>query len=50
MALNDLFTKDVQELEQDGILFSTLGKLVALGAAATASGRRPSAWPVARLK
>ena len=38
MALTDLFTKDVQELEQEGILFSTLGKLVAWG-------RSNSLWP-----
>ncbi|WP_034338396.1 NuoB/complex I 20 kDa subunit family protein [Deinococcus misasensis] len=38
MALNDLFTKDVQELENAGILFSSLEKLVAWG-------RSNSMWP-----
>jgi NADH-quinone oxidoreductase subunit B len=38
MALRDLFEKDVQELERDGILFSTLGRLVAWG-------RSNSLWP-----
>nr|ABE03928.1 NuoB [Theonella swinhoei bacterial symbiont clone pSW1H8] len=38
MALRDLFERDVQELETDGILFSTLGKLVAWG-------RSNSLWP-----
>ncbi len=38
MGLKDLFEKDVQELERDGILFSTLGKLVAWG-------RSNSLWP-----
>ena len=38
MGLRDLFEKDVQELERDGILFSTLGKLVAWG-------RSNSLWP-----
>jgi len=31
VALNDLFEKDFQELEREGILFGTLGKLVAWG-------------------
>ena len=38
MALTDLFTKDVQELQNEGILFSSLEKLVA--------GRSNSLWPV----
>ncbi|MBB6096984.1 NADH-quinone oxidoreductase subunit B [Deinobacterium chartae] len=38
MALRDLFEKDVQELENEGILFSTLEKLVAWG-------RSNSLWP-----
>ncbi len=38
MALNDLLVKDAMELEKDGILFSTLGKLVAWG-------RSNSLWP-----
>ncbi|MFN2322123.1 MAG: NADH-quinone oxidoreductase subunit B family protein [Trueperaceae bacterium] len=38
MARDNLFEKDVMELEQDGILFSTLGKLVAWG-------RSNSLWP-----
>ena len=38
MALRDLFEKDVMELEKDGILFSTLGRLVAWG-------RSNSLWP-----
>ncbi|GGJ20483.1 NuoB/complex I 20 kDa subunit family protein [Deinococcus roseus] len=38
MALTDLFTKDVQELENSGILFSSLEKLVAWG-------RSNSMWP-----
>jgi NADH-quinone oxidoreductase subunit B len=38
MGLKDLFERDVQELEKDGILFSTLGKLVAWG-------RSNSLWP-----
>ena len=38
MGIKDLFEKDVMELEQDGILFSTLGKLVAWG-------RSNSLWP-----
>jgi NADH-quinone oxidoreductase subunit B len=38
MSLRDLFEKDVQELEREGILFSTLGKLVAWG-------RSNSLWP-----
>lgn len=38
MAGNNLFEKDVMELEKDGILFSTLGKLVAWG-------RSNSLWP-----
>ena len=39
MALTDLFTKDVQELENEGFLFTTLEKLVAWG-------RSNSLWPV----
>jgi len=31
VGLKDLFEKDFQELERDGILFSTLGRLVAWG-------------------
>jgi NADH-quinone oxidoreductase subunit B len=38
VSLKDLFEKDVQELERDGILFSTLGRLVAWG-------RSNSLWP-----
>jgi NADH-quinone oxidoreductase subunit B len=38
MALKDLFEKDVQELENEGILFSSLEKLVAWG-------RSNSLWP-----
>jgi len=38
VARDNLFEKDVMELEQDGILFSTLGKLVAWG-------RSNSLWP-----
>ena len=38
MGLKHLFEKDVQELECDGILFTTLGKLVAWG-------RSNSLWP-----
>lgn len=38
MALTDLLVKDAMELEKDGILFSTLGKLVAWG-------RSNSMWP-----
>jgi NADH-quinone oxidoreductase subunit B len=38
VGIKDLFEKDVMELEQDGILFSTLGKLVAWG-------RSNSLWP-----
>jgi NADH-quinone oxidoreductase subunit B len=37
-TIADLFTKDVQELENEGILFSTLEKLVAWG-------RSNSLWP-----
>lgn len=39
MSLLSLFEKDVMELEKDGILFGTLGKLVAWG-------RSNSLWPV----
>ena len=39
MSLRDLFERDVQELETEGILFSTLGRLVAWG-------RSNSLWPV----
>ncbi len=39
MAVNDLFEKDFTELERDGILFTTLGKLVAWG-------RSKSIYPV----
>ncbi len=38
MARDNIFEKDVMELEKDGILFSTLGKLVAWG-------RSNSLWP-----
>jgi NADH-quinone oxidoreductase subunit B len=38
VARDNLFEKDVMELEKDGILFSTLGKLVAWG-------RSNSLWP-----
>ncbi|MCL4454554.1 MAG: NADH-quinone oxidoreductase subunit B [Deinococcus sp.] len=38
MALTDLFEKDIQELENEGILFTTLEKLVAWG-------RANSLWP-----
>jgi NADH-quinone oxidoreductase subunit B len=38
MAIKDLFEKDVQELENEGILFTTLEKLVAWG-------RSHSLWP-----
>ncbi len=38
MGLRDLFEKDVQELEADGILFTSLQKLVAWG-------RSNSLWP-----
>lgn len=38
MSLLELFQKDVQELEQEGILFTTLSKLVAWG-------RSNSVWP-----
>ena len=38
MGLTDLFEKDVMELEKDGFLFSTLGRLVAWG-------RSNSLWP-----
>ncbi len=38
MALTDLLVMDAMELEKDGILFSTLGKLVAWG-------RSNSMWP-----
>ena len=38
MGLRDLFEKDVQELEAEGILFSSLQKLVAWG-------RSNSLWP-----
>jgi NADH-quinone oxidoreductase subunit B len=38
VGLTDLFEKDVMELEKDGILFSTLGRLVAWG-------RSNSLWP-----
>ena len=38
MARDNLFEKDVMELEKDGILFSTLGRLVAWG-------RSNSLWP-----
>jgi NADH-quinone oxidoreductase subunit B len=38
MSIKDLFEKDVQELENEGILFSTLEKLVAWG-------RSHSLWP-----
>ncbi len=38
MALKDLFERDVQELEDAGLLFSTLEKLVAWG-------RSHSLWP-----
>jgi NADH-quinone oxidoreductase subunit B len=38
MALLDLFTKDVQELENEGILMTSLEKLVAWG-------RSNSVWP-----
>ncbi|GEM82813.1 MULTISPECIES: NADH-quinone oxidoreductase subunit B family protein [Meiothermus] len=37
-TLTDLFTKDVQELENEGILFTTLEKLIAWG-------RSNSLWP-----
>jgi len=39
VGLKDLFERDVQELEREGILFTTLEKLVAWGAG---SRRR---WP-----
>jgi len=39
VAVNDLFEKDFTELERDGILFTTLGKLVAWG-------RSKSIYPV----
>jgi NADH-quinone oxidoreductase subunit B len=39
MGLKDLFERDVQELETEGFLFSTLGRLVAWG-------RSNSLWPV----
>lgn len=38
-SLADLFEKDVQELENEGILFSSLEKLVAWG-------RSNSVWPM----
>jgi len=38
VGLTDVFEKDVMELEKDGILFSTLGRLVAWG-------RSNSLWP-----
>jgi NADH-quinone oxidoreductase subunit B len=38
VSLRNLFEKDVMELEKDGILFSTLGRLVAWG-------RSNSLWP-----
>lgn len=38
MGLSDLFTSDVQELEQQGVIFTTLEWLVAWG-------RSNSAWP-----
>ncbi|MFN8509668.1 MAG: NADH-quinone oxidoreductase subunit B family protein [Deinococcaceae bacterium] len=38
MPLMDLFTKDIQELENEGILFSSLEKLIAWG-------RSNSLWP-----
>jgi len=38
VARDNLFEKDVMELEKDGILFSTLGRLVAWG-------RSNSLWP-----
>ncbi len=38
MARDNIFEKDVMELEKDGILFSTLGRLVAWG-------RSNSLWP-----
>jgi NADH-quinone oxidoreductase subunit B len=38
MSIKDLFEKDVQELENEGILFTTLEKLVAWG-------RSNSLWP-----
>ena len=38
MALTDLFERDIQELQGDGILFSSLQKLVAWG-------RSNSLWP-----
>ncbi len=38
-TLKDLFEKDVQELENEGIVFSTLEKLVAWG-------RSNSLWPM----
>ena len=38
-ALTDLFTKDIQELENEGILFTSFEKLVAWG-------RSNSLWPV----
>ncbi|MCX7782596.1 MAG: NADH-quinone oxidoreductase subunit B [Meiothermus sp.] len=37
-SLTDLFTKDVQELENEGVLFTTLEKLIAWG-------RSNSLWP-----
>ncbi len=37
-TLTDLFTKDVQELENEGVLFTTLEKLIAWG-------RSNSLWP-----
>ncbi len=39
MGLRDLFERDVQELENEGILFTTLEKMVAWG-------RSNSLWPV----
>lgn len=49
MPLKELFEKDWQELESEGILFSSLEKLVAWGGV-TACGPRRSGWRAAPLR
>ena len=49
MAIRDIFEKDFQELEAEGILFSTIKGLVAW-AVVIAFGQQHSDWLVAPLR